>query len=161
MEAEHWSDLAACHKHLLLPWDAWFELKAGRPRGDGIKALMVCRFACPVRRQCQEVKMGANVIHGGGWTDRNGRFINPGDGALLDVAQAAVYLGTSQGRFAQHAKRRHLPPAMVMGGRTLYDVDVVSDLLPTLSPAHGTVAAKERHILHGQPQCTLCLKVAG
>lgn len=155
-----WLDRAPCTRHPLLPPDAWFEVQRGVPANSGIKALLVCRFACPVRKQCGAIDHGKGTIYGGGWTDGAGTFVNPGDGDYLDMYQAAAYLGVSVATLNSLTRRRGVRSVEVRNKRSFYHIDDIRQLLQAgdVGPLHGTVDAKNLHLLRGEPACRNCLQ---
>lgn len=145
----------ACQNHPVLPLDAWTQVEKGYPRGDGAKAILVCRLACPVRAQCKElVPRGADSISGGGWTDRRGEYREPKDD-LLDANMAAAFLGVTVERVQRLSKRR-LPAVVRERGRSWYHETDVWTLAETLGPIHGTKSAYELHLIRGERPCQRC-----
>lgn len=155
---DHWTDDAECRNHPTLPAAAWFEFSCGMPQGDGIKALMVCRYRCPVARECSEDRYN-EAIAGGGWWDRTGRFHNPGGGTWLDVYQAAAYMGIPATRMQRILHRDKVAAVATFRGRKLYELDVIKCLPRVFGPKHGTMAACELHSLRGEPFCDICQRM--
>jgi len=157
MDDNHWSHRAACHQHPLLGPDAWTEVADGRPIGDGIKALMVCRYTCPVRKECGKgVTSAQDTVAGGGWWNLRGQFLNPGDGQYLDANQAATYLGVSVPRWNRHALIHKVPVVHREGGRKYFHIDSVRRMVRILGASHGTREAYQLHQLRGEDPCALC-----
>ena len=154
----HWTDDAECRDHPTLSAEAWFEFSGGMPKGDGLKALMVCRYRCSVAADCAAQSF-TEAIAGRGWWDRSGRFHNPGGGEYLDVYQAAAYLGIPQARMQRILHRDKIPSVGTFRSRKLYDLDVIKNLTKVSGPAHGTMAACELHSLRGETFCDACHKV--
>lgn len=78
MSMSNWAERGTCYQHPL-GLDAWTNVQAGRPRGDGIQALDLCQNVCPVKRECRAYWEGfkdppINIIGGGGWWDGRGRW---------------------------------------------------------------------------------------
>lgn len=145
----------ACHDHSFLPPDAWTQVEKSYPRGDGARALLVCRMACPVRAECKElVPKGVDAISGGGWTDRKGNYREPKED-LFDVNMAAAYLGVTVEQVQRISKRR-LPTVVRERGRSWYHETDVWALAETLSPPHGTKNAYELHLIRGERPCQRC-----
>jgi hypothetical protein len=147
-----WWRQAACHEHPVLPWTAWFDVEAGVPRTEGARALIVCRYGCPVMQQCRTRYNGVDAIYGGGWADGNGTFHDPGDD-VMDVYQAAAYLGMETERFRRMVHKK-LKPAYYKNGRNWYLVNDVVGLIR--KSAHGTKGAQEAHLLRAEPMCSQC-----
>jgi len=156
---DHWTDDAECRDHPTLPAEAWFEFGDGMPKGDGLKALMVCRYRCPVAEECAKLAPFTEAIAGGGWWDRAERFHNPGGGAHLDVYQAAAYLGISADRMQRIVYRDKLPSVAMFRGRKLYDLTTIKNVVKAPGPRHGTMAACELHSLRGEMFCDACQRV--
>lgn len=150
---DEWWRLAACHNHPFLNAEAWFDVEAGVPRDQGARALIVCRFSCPVREKCREKYQGVDAIAGGGWFDGNGTFHDLGND-VMDIYQAAAYVGVPTERFRQMVHKK-LKPAFYRNGRNWYRVEDIMKLTIT-RPAHGTYGAQEVHILRGEPYCEQC-----
>jgi len=145
----------ACFDHPVLPSDAWTQVEKGYPRGDGAKALLVCRLACPVRAECKElVPRGVDSISGGGWTDRNGNYREPKED-LFDANMAAAFLGVTVDR-VQRTSRRRLPTVVRERGRSWFHETDVWALAEKISPPHGTVRAVELHHIRGERPCQRC-----
>lgn len=153
-----WLDRAPCTRHPLLPPDAWFEVRRGVPAENGLKAFLVCRFACPVRKECSTVAHAKETIYGGGWTDGSGTFINPGDGDYLDMNQAAAYLGVTVGTLSGLMARAKVSKVEVLSKRAFYHIDDIRRLLQSgsVGPPHGTLEARDLHLLRGEPLCRSC-----
>lgn len=160
MKYDHWSEQAACRDHPLLEPDAWFELRAGVPRGDGLKAMIVCRFACPVKAECGTLVHDRNTIAAGGWTNNRGVFSNPGNGEYMDLELAATYLGTTVERLHRQFQRLGITPVGMVSGRNLYTMDNVLEVAEHVRKTpHGTLNAHELHVLRGEQPCTACREV--
>ncbi len=145
----------ACYNHPVLPPDAWTQVEKSYPRGDGAKALLVCRMACPVRAECKEiVPRGVDTISGGGWTDRRGQYREPKDD-LFDANMTAAFLGVTVERVQKISKRR-LPTVIRERGRSWFHETDVWTLAETLSPVHGTESALELHHIRGERPCQRC-----
>lgn len=145
----------ACRDHPTLSPDAWTQVEKGYPRGDGAKAMLVCRLACPVRAQCKElVPRGVDTISGGGWTDRKGRYREPKED-LFDANMAAAFLGITVEQVQKISKRR-LPTVVRERGRSWYHETDVWALADKVSPAHGTKSALELHQIRGERPCQSC-----
>jgi hypothetical protein len=150
----------ACYNHPVLPPDAWSQVEKSYPRGDGARALLVCRMACPVRAECKElVPRGVDSISGGGWTDRKGRYREPKED-LLDANMAAAFLGITVEQ-VQKISRRRLPTVVTERGRSWFhetDVSALADVLVIagIAPAHGTKNALELHQIRGERPCQSC-----
>lgn len=145
----------ACNGHPVLSPDAWTQVEKGYPRGDGARALLVCRLACPVRMECKElVPRGVDTISGGGWTDRKSRYREPKED-LFDANMAAAFLGVTVDRVQKLGKRR-LPTVVREKGRSWYHETDVWALAETVSPCHGTESARELHLIRGERLCQRC-----
>lgn len=151
----------ACVNHPLLSADAWSEISNGRPSEDGIKAWLVCRFACPVRDKCP-FDEGQEVIAKGGWFDSRGNFIKPPDDRM-ELRQAVAYLGISEQYLRKLIKINDIKT--VTGPSSVQiaylRVDDVKELALTLGPRHGTLTRFELHLLRGEQPCNLCSAVSG
>lgn len=150
------SSLEACVNHPILSPDAWSEISNGRPSEDGIKAWLVCRFACPVRDKCP-FDEGSEIIAKGGWFDSRGRFIRPPDDRM-ELRQAVVYLGISEQYLRKLIKIHGIetvtgPSSVQIAYLRVADVE---ELASSLGPRHGTTARFELHLLRGEHPCNLC-----
>lgn len=146
----------ACVNHPILTPDAWSEISNGRPSNNGIKAWLVCRFACPVRESCP-FDDGQEIIAKGGWFDSRGRFVKPPDDRM-ELRQAVVYLGISEQYLRKLIKLHGIktvsgPSAVHISYLRIEDVE---DLALSLGPRHGTAARYELHLLRGEQPCNLC-----
>lgn len=150
---ENWWERAACGNNPFLPPDAWHEVEQGAPAGQGAEALLVCRFACPVRDACAKVKQAdPNTVVAGGWYDHGGRYHQH---ELLETHQAAAYLGMEVRAFV----RRKLPVAQHIGWRCFYDLAEIQRVARTRRQLHGTMQEMKLHHLRGERPCALCRAV--
>lgn len=150
------SKTEACVNHPILSPDAWSEISNGRPTDDGIKAWLVCRFACPVRNRCP-FDEGSEIIAKGGWFDSRGRFIRPPDDRM-ELRQAVVYLGISEQYLRKLIKLKGIeivsgPSSVQIAYLRISDVE---ELALSLGPRHGTLTRYELHLLRGEEPCNIC-----
>jgi hypothetical protein len=156
--AEQWEDHAACRNHPALSPEAWFQLENGVPRGDGAHALYVCRYVCPVMRQCRDWYRGHHAIAGGGWWDHLGKFRDT-DHSTMDMYQVAAYLGQTPRRIQTWTARGLLNPLHHRHGRNWFSVTEVMALGRVRGPIHGTGDAYRLHLIKNEQPCEKCQEV--
>ena len=147
-----------CVNNPVLGMDAWSQVDKFYPAGDGAKAAIVCRFACPLKNACPFGDEGAAVVaNGGGWFTYKGVFIKPPD-ELMEVNQAAAYIGVtvkyleSVVQLLGLRKFRSPLSTLVM----LLRFEDVETLAETHGPRHGSGARYDLHLLRGEVPCKQC-----
>lgn len=148
---------AACSRHPFLGPDAWFMIEAGRPRGDGIRASVVCRFACPIRDACP-VQAADGVIARGGWYTNGGVFVDAPEGHV-DLNQAAAYIGLEPNTVRLILRKMNIS-YLFLRNRSYVSVEAMQLLARRHGPAHGTIKMYELHLLRGETPCKHCTLVA-
>lgn len=145
----------ACSNNPVLDPDAWFELSNGRPAGRGLEAILVCRFACPVRLKggCP-VTDDQDVIADGGWYNNKGLFHKSSED-VIDIHQAAVYIGIGVERLRTIVKRRGMEKPNSGFYSTIYVSDM-KKLANAYSPPHGSWKMARLHHIRGEPSCNFC-----
>lgn len=157
IESRYWSDYAACRNHPMLDRDAWNMVESGYPVGDGAKAVVVCRKACPVRKECRaSFTRGVECVAGGGWFDVKGRFVGA-DLDAYDSILAGAYLGVDPSK-VRSWMHKDLPVKYIFKGRAWFDVNHLDRLvyIRRRGAAHGTYAAKVAHQIRGEDPCRMC-----
>lgn len=154
---------AACRNNPLLPVSAWDDFHRGRPGEFGLQAMVVCRFACPVLKECQErFRSGSMVetIAAGGWFDRNGA-LREGNLSLFGVELAATYLGVEEKYISRRTgKGRGFVVAHRQSGRTYFARDnVLAVAARHRLTTCGTEKAARLHQLRGEWPCQRCRSV--
>jgi hypothetical protein len=152
-ESETWEQHAACSNHPELEPNAWSHVIQGSPRDEGAEALIVCRQVCPVRWNCRESFEGVSIVAGGGWFNGHGVFDDAN--GLLDVYQAAAYIGVSPRRiqsWVNHKIFSVAPPHT----KSWFKVADVRQLARKYGPKHGTEAARRLHVIRGERLCFHC-----
>jgi hypothetical protein len=154
--SETWEDYAACNNHPELSADAWSHVDQGSPRGEGAEALIVCRQACPVRQNCRDNFEGISMVAGGGWFNAHGEFTDA-DG-LLDIYQAAAYIGVSPRRIQTWINRKIFSVAPP-NTKSWFKPTDVRQLAKKYGPKHGTRAARRLHVIRGEKLCPYCVLI--
>lgn len=147
---------AACYQHPTLGAEAWCQISNGRPVQDGLKASLVCRFACPIRNQCP-FDDGFDIIARGGWFDAKGSYFEPPE-ELIDLQHAAAYVGIYQEYLRGLIKARELQTVRGPSNLTYLRIEDVKQLAMTHGPRHGSLARRELHLLRGEPLCDTCTR---
>jgi hypothetical protein len=156
---ETWIEDAACVNHPFLGPDSWSKVQWGYPHDEGTQAVLVCRFVCPVRQQCQDSFRGNEMIAGGGWFNRHG-YYNKDHEQMMELHQAATYIGVPLTRLQNWVARKKLIAAKRYNGRVWLWLTEVQDLAKRYGPPHGTVQAWQLHLLRGEEPCATCVPVA-
>lgn len=147
---------AACSLHPTLSPEAWSEISNGKPMNDGVKALLVCKFACPVRNSCP-FDEGEEMIAKGGWFDARRRFFYPPDDRL-ELRYAAAYIGISYAQLRSIVKIRGIKLVSGPGISKYIMMTDVRRLASTHGPRHGTFMRYELHLLQGEEACDMCMQ---
>ena len=157
MAIQGWLERAACFNHPVLRPDAWGKFTGQAPSGEGAEAWVVCAFACPVRKECAANFQGADIVAGGGWFTKEGKFIEPETG-FMDLNRAAAYLGVTVVQMRLWAKTRLA--TFKIGKRTHFLTNDIVTLgaNPRVGPPHGTEAASRVHLIRGEGLCATCLR---
>lgn len=147
-----------CVNNPVLGMDAWSEVDKYYPAGEGAKASIVCRFACPLSNACPFGEEGTSIIaNGGGWFTNRGVFIKPSDD-LMEVHQAAAYIGITPIYFEVLARALGLqriksPLSSFVNLVRFEDVEMLAE---SHGPRHGSGARYDLHLLRGEVPCKKC-----
>lgn len=155
-DSNFWRDFAACRNHPVLDVTAWDMVESAHPVDEGAQAVVVCRMACPVRRECNLYYQGREVNAGGGWFDAKGKLYGQ-DVDAYDAVLAGAYLGVDPDR-VRSWMHKELPVKYVAHGRSWFDVKYVHRLvyIRGRGAAHGSMAARTAHLLRGESPCRMC-----
>lgn len=127
------------------------------PTGIAAKAHYVCRRVCQVQAECKAWNLrGADIIVGGGWYDRHGRFHKVPDN-LIEMHEAALLFGLEPDK-ARKFLIEHIGTAahQTKRNRSWFDAAKVLELAERLGAVHGAPAGVELHRLRREAPCRMC-----
>lgn len=151
----------ACVNNPVLGMDAWSEVDKYYPAGDGAKASIACRFACPLKNDCPFGEQGTGIVaNGGGWFTHRGVFIKPPN-EFMEMNQAAAYIGITTTYLevlvrALGIQRTKSPLSTFVTYIRFEDVEMLAE---NHGPRHGSGARYDLHLLRGEVPCKKCRAV--
>lgn len=161
-ESTDWLTKGACRKHPLLHMDAWFKVEGGIPVYEGTVALSVCRFECPVTKECRSWNKSlrsVDSIWGGGWSDALGSHRDHlDDGSTMDTRAAAAYLGVTMNTIHLWVKQAVLTPLRKREGKYFFSPEEVRRVYEDDRVPHGNLAQYRAHLMRGDTPCDQCHK---